>query len=109
MLYEVITVNPLSDPGLMRPERAGQLGQGVEVSSIERIKDNLLESRLISNTDEVGFWKTRDSYLYMAEKVYNEIDDASIRSQLDGFWEAWQELSINPELLASKQVVVKRA
>ncbi|QEN05818.1 flagellar hook-associated protein FlgK [Thiospirochaeta perfilievii] len=102
------TVNPLTDPGLMRPERAGQIGQGVEITSIERIKDNLLENRLISSADEVGFWKAKDTYLYMTEKVYNEVGDSSIRSQLDGFWESWQELSINPELLASKQVVVKR-
>ncbi|OQY38889.1 MAG: flagellar hook-associated protein FlgK [Spirochaetaceae bacterium 4572_7] len=102
------TVSPLTDPSMVRPERAGQIGQGVEVSSIERIKDNLLENRLISNADDVGFWKTKDSYLYMAEKVYNEVGDSSVRSQLDGFWESWQELSINPELAASKQVVVKR-
>ncbi len=103
------TVNPMTDPSFARPERAGQIGQGVEVSSIERIKDNLLETRIISNSDEVGFWKTKDSYLYMTEKVYNEVGDSSVRSQLDGFWESFQELSINPELLASKQVVVKRS
>lgn len=102
------TVNPLTDPSYMRAERPGQIGQGVEVSSIERIKDNLLESRIISSSDEVGFWKTKDTYLYMTEKVYNEVGDSSVRSQLDGFWESWQELSINPELAASKQVVVKR-
>ncbi|MGL1894154.1 MAG: flagellar hook-associated protein FlgK [Spirochaetaceae bacterium] len=102
------TVNPLTDPSFMRAERPGQIGQGVEVTSIERIKDNLLEKRLISSADEVGFWKAKDSYLYMAEKVYNEVGDSSVRSQLDGFWESWQELSINPELMASKQVVVKR-
>lgn len=102
------TVNPIDNPGLTRSERPGQLGQGVEVSSVERIKDNLLEGKLISETDNVGFWRTKDSYLYMTEKVYNEVGDSSIRSQLDGFWESWQELSINPELLASKQVVVTR-
>lgn len=102
------TVSPLTDPGLTRPERPGQIGQGVEVKSIERIKDNLLENRIITSSDEVGFWKAKDSYLYMAEKVYNEVGDSSVRSQLDGFWESWQELSINPELLSSKQVVVKR-
>ena len=103
------TVSPLTDPGLVRPETPGQLGQGVEVSSIERIKDNLLETRLISSSDELGFWKAKDTYLYMTEKVYNEVGDSSIRSQLDGFWESWQELSINPELQASKQVVLKRS
>jgi flagellar hook-associated protein 1 len=103
------TVSPYSDPGLSRPHRPGQIGQGVEVKSIERIKDNFLESSIISKTDEVGFWKTRDSYLMMVEKTYNEIGDSSIRSQLDGFWESWQELSINPELMSSKQVVLKRS
>lgn len=102
------TVDPYTDPSFMRPEREGQIGQGVEVSSIERIRDNLLETRIISSNDEVGFWKTKDSYLYMTEKVYNEVGDSSVRAQLDGFWESWQELSINPELMSSKQVVLKR-
>lgn len=102
------SVSPLAAPHLNRPNTPGQLGQGVEVASIERIKDNLLETRIIASNDDLGYWKTRDNYLLMAEKMYNEVGDSSIRSQLDNYWESWQELSLNPEQLASRQAVVKR-
>jgi len=100
--------DPLYRPELNREERPGQIGQGVDVASIERIRDNLLENRILAQGDEAGYWNTRDEYIMMVEQVYNEPSDLSVRSLMDKFWEGWQELAIHPEDDASRQAVLQR-
>jgi flagellar hook-associated protein 1 FlgK len=100
--------DPLYRPELNREETPGQIGQGVDVASIERIRDNLLQNRIIAQGDEAGYWNTRDEYIMMVEQVYNEPSDVSVRSLMDKFWEGWQELAIHPEDDASRQAVLQR-
>lgn len=99
---------PIYRPDLSRAETPGQIGQGVTIGSITRLRDELLDQRIVSTTDDLGYWQTRDSYLSLLEQVHNEPEDISVRSRLDKFWEAWQELSLYPESDAARQVVRTR-
>lgn len=101
--------DPLYKPDLERAERAGMIGQGVDVQSINRVRDELLDARIVSQANTESYWQTRSDYYTMIEQIYNEPDDVSVRSNMDKFWESWQELSINPESKASRQAVVTRA
>ena len=105
---QIRAFDPLYKPDLTRPERAGMIGQGVDVESINRIRDELLDQRIVGQAHLEGYWDTRSKYYMMLEQIYNEPDDVSIRSNMDKFWEAWQELSIHPENQASRQAVVTR-
>lgn len=101
--------DPLYKPDLERLERPGLIGQGVDVQSINRIRDELLDERIVAQSNQESYWDTRSKYYTMIEQIYNEPDDISVRSNMDKFWEAWQELSINPESKAARQAVVTRA
>ena len=101
--------DPLYKPDLERLERPGLIGQGVDVQSINRIRDELLDERIVGQANQESYWDTRSKYYTMIEQIYNEPDDISVRSNMDKFWEAWQELSINPESKAARQAVVTRA
>ncbi|QEN07202.1 flagellar hook-associated protein FlgK [Oceanispirochaeta crateris] len=105
---QLSATDPIYMPQLNRAERPGQVGQGVDVTTVERIKDILLENRVIAQGDESGYWETRDQYLLMVEQIYNEPYDTSVRSLMDKFWDGWQELSVNPEEIPSRQAVLKR-
>jgi len=100
--------DPLYFPQLNRENTPGQIGQGVDVASIERVRDELLQNRVISQGDAKGYWDTRDQYWLQVEQVFNEPDDISVRSLMDQFWEGWQELSINPEDIPARRMVVSR-
>ncbi len=100
--------DPLYVPGLTREETPGQIGQGTDIAKVERIRDDLLESRIVAQANGETYWQTRDKYLLMVEKIYNEPMDVSIRSQLDRFWSAWQELSIHPSEMAARMAVLER-
>jgi flagellar hook-associated protein 1 FlgK len=100
--------DPLYVPGLSREERPGQIGQGTDVASITRVRDILLDQRIVGQAHLQGYWGARDRYVDMMEKVYNEVADTSLRNSLDQFWDAWQELSVYPEQMASRSVVLER-
>ena len=102
------TFEPLYVPHLNRVHTAGQLGQGAVGVSVERIKDELLEGRIVSQSNVRGYWEERDKYILMMEKVYNEPGEFSIRSAMDKFCEGWQELSISPSEMATRQSVLER-
>lgn len=100
--------DPLYRPELNRAERPGQIGQGIDVQSIERVRDTLLDRQIVGSAHKETYWATREKYYAMLEKVYNEPHDISIRTNMDKFWNSWQELSIYPDSKSARQAVLSR-
>lgn len=100
--------DPLYRPDLERAQVAGQIGQGTDVESITRVRDELLDSRIVGQTNVESYWATREKYYAMIESVYNEPEEISVRGNMDKFWQGWQELSVYPDSDAARQVVVTR-
>jgi flagellar hook-associated protein 1 FlgK len=99
---------PLYRPQLNRDGTPGQIGQGVDIARIERVRDGLLEGRIISATGDESYWETRDRYILQMEQVYNEVGDSSVRNLMDRFWDGWQELSLYPEQRSAREAVLQR-
>ncbi|MCL2070027.1 MAG: flagellar hook-associated protein FlgK [Treponema sp.] len=99
---------PIFLPGLNRAETAGQIGQGVIIGRIERLRDELLDRRIVAQAGGEGYWGARDPYIRHMEMIYLEPGDNSIRSKMDQFWYAWQELSIHPADTAPRMAVLER-
>lgn len=100
--------DPLYRPDLERAETPGQIGQGTAIDSVERLRDELLDSRIVSQDSQETYWETRDKYYVMLEQIHNEPQEISVRTNMDKFWDAWQELSLYPELTEARQAVVVR-
>ncbi|MDR0689369.1 MAG: flagellar hook-associated protein FlgK [Spirochaetaceae bacterium] len=99
---------PLYLPGLNREETPGQIGQGTMVERIERIRDQLLDQRIIAEASGEGYWGARDPYLRMIDQAYLEVGENSIRGKMDAFWDSWQELSLYPGDTPQRIAVVER-
>lgn len=89
--------------------QAGQLGTGVDVSMIRRLRDTFLDSQVRSQTGALGYWETKQDYIEQIEAVFNEPSDEGINSLLTEFWGAWQDLAANPEGYAARVSVVQSA
>ncbi len=105
---EFVTMEPLYAPHLNREHTPGQIGQGPLVGRIERVRDELLEGRIVAQQGGVGYWDTRNKYMRMLEQIYNEPTEVSVRSQMDRFWDSWQELSLHPSESAPREAVLQR-
>jgi len=101
-------MDPIYAPELNREETAGQIGEGVVITSIERVRDNLLEGRIVSESGLEGYWTTRDNYVGALEQTLNEPADSSVRGLMDKFWDSWQELSLRPQDSPAREAVLSR-
>lgn len=106
---ELKPTDPIYFPQLNREERPGMLGQGVDVASVQRVRDMLLEQRIVSSAHGEGYWQARDRYILMLEQAHNEPQDISVRARLDAYWSAWQELSLHPDQTTARRAVIQRA
>lgn len=105
---QVKTFDPIYRPDLERAETPGQIGQGTAIEQITRLRDELLDKRIVAQENQESYWATREKYYVMLEEIYNEPNDISIRTNMDKFWSAWQELSVYPDNQAARQAVVTR-
>jgi flagellar hook-associated protein 1 FlgK len=105
---EMKASDPIYLPGLNRAETPGQIGQGVSVERIERLRDQLLDKRIVAQASSKGYWEQRDPYIRMLEQTYLEPGATSVRSKMDMFWDAWQELSMYPADTAPRSAVIER-
>jgi len=105
---EMKAFDPIYLPGLNREETPGQIGQGVAVERIERMRDQLLDKRVVAQASSEGYWTERDRYVRMMEQMYLEPGENSVRSKMDTFWDAWQELSMYPADTAPRSAVIER-
>ncbi len=107
-MVEFSAFEPIYLPGLNREETPGQIGQGVVIERIRRVRDELLDNRIVANASNEGYWKARDAYVLQLERIHNEPADISVRGRMDAFWDAWQELSLHPADAAPRKAVVER-
>ncbi|MCU6204670.1 hypothetical protein KWI09_24110, partial [Enterobacter cloacae] len=80
-----------------RPEITGQIGSGVRIGAIERIRDNYLDVQYRPENNNAGYFEARASELSRLEEIMNEPLEDGLSKTMDRFWQALQDLSVNPE------------
>jgi flagellar hook-associated protein 1 FlgK len=83
-----------------------QLGTGVTVATIARIRNTYLDAQYRAQNSSLGAAKTQAEILALAQTAFNEPSSAGIATQLSNFWSAWNELAGAPTEGAAKQGVV---
>ena len=79
----ITAADPLYLPALNRGNSPGNIGQGGVVSIVERIRDTFIDDRIVTEKNVMGYWKTKNDFIYQIETVYNEPSEQSLRSRLD--------------------------
>lgn len=102
------TMPALFPVGMNKPNMAGQLGTGVTVDDITRIRDVFLDDRIIYENGGMGFWTQKKAMLNQMESIFNEPGNANIRTDLEDFWESWQTVADNPSDDASRIHLLER-
>ena len=73
------------------------IGTGARIEAIQRMQDEFLEQRLRAAHSNTGNWQALDQRLSGIETVFGEPSDSAIQDTLNRFWNAWHDLSANPE------------
>lgn len=86
----------------------GQLGGGVNVERLERIRDGLLDTVYRRATGNHAAETQRRDILSQLEGVLGEPGDTGLSAALDAFWISWDELSVSPNSDSARGTVRQR-
>src|SRR5690606_4172717 len=103
------TTPPYPAPMLNSMIQAGQVGTGVQIEAIRRLRDQFVEMQLRNETESLGRWNARYEALKQVELFLAEPSDYGLRDALDQFWQSLQDLHQQPESDAARAVVRERA
>ncbi|MCI5727191.1 MAG: flagellar hook-associated protein FlgK [Clostridium sp.] len=100
---ELETTRPMSTQ-LFR----GQLGTGVKVSAIDRIRDTFLDYQYRTENSTLGRADVRNTSLYQIETLFNEPSDTGISTLIGKFFDSFQELAKQPNSSNARTVAVQQ-
>ena len=83
-------------------------GTGSSVASIDRSNDIFITKQLIAQGATYGEYEAASTPLSDLEQIL-EISDTSLSSDIDSFFDAWEELSTNPSGTTERQQVIQEA
>jgi flagellar hook-associated protein 1 len=83
----------------------GQMGFGVDVVNIERMRDTFLDQQIRRQNQEVGYYEEQDQTLNKIENIFLEPSETGIQKYLDQFFSSWQDLANNPADLSTRTLV----
>ncbi len=83
------------------------IGQGVTVSNVSRDYSAFITRQLQSKTIDYGEESGRSDPLTELERIFN-VTENNLASQINDFFDAWQELTANPSGQVERDVVIQR-
>jgi flagellar hook-associated protein 1 len=102
------TTTPFPAPGMQRPFVPGQMGTGVEVGTVERVRDTFIDLQFRNENSKLGFHGSRTEALKQMEEILNEPTTDGLANQLNKFWQSIQDLSVHPQNQGARSVMVER-
>jgi len=84
-------------------------GYGVDVSAINRIKSEFYNDQIRQSLTAESYWSQLGETLTTIEVIFLEPGETGINTYLGEFFDAWQEVSVNPENYATRVSLVEQA
>ncbi|WP_096635423.1 flagellar hook-associated protein FlgK [Clostridium cochlearium] len=106
---ELQTERPFCTPSMNNAAGAGQLGRGVNVADINRIRDTFLDYQVRIELGVQGKYAGRHKFLNEIENIFNEPSETGISTLLGNFFDGWQELSKQPHSSNARTVVAEQS
>ena len=97
------TVTPENIPNV------GQLGNGMTVASIERIRDEFLDFQFRDVQSTLGYWDKINDLYETIQNYISEPNSSGVRSAMDTFFTNMQALQQTPEDTSARQALVTSA
>lgn len=86
-----------------------RIGMGAKAGSVSRTNNPWLEKQIQKEKTSLGFQNGRADSLARVEQVFNEQQNKGLNQYMTQFFNAFRELSNNPESLASRTMVKEAA
>jgi len=105
----LVAAPPYTYPAFNRSGLPGQIGTGVNVMAITRIRDNFLDLQVQTQTGLQGQWDARQQELSKVEAIFPEPSDSGLGGTLSKYWNAWQDIAADPTSTAARSALTEQA
>jgi flagellar hook-associated protein 1 FlgK len=95
--YSRQVVNAAATPGLSGQGNLSLFGTGVEITSIQRMRDAILDARMRRSTVSQAYWATMELGTFRIDGFIIGSDNKSLNNYLDTFWESLEVVSKQPD------------
>ena len=99
------TTSPYPGSGINRPQIPGQIGTGVQVGNVQRIRDSFVDTQYRTESSKLGYWEAKAGLLSQVENIMNEPSQTGLANTMDQFWSSLQDLATQPQDNATRAVV----
>lgn len=86
----------------------GQIGKGVDISTVKRLRDEFLDDKIRYETSSLSKYETTQEGLDHIETIFKEPSNSNLSSMMSGMWNAWKSLAGKPDL-TNRTLVAQRA
>ena len=93
-------------PALSQQGGGADLGTGVSISNVSRIRDQFLDIQYRAQNTQTSNANTNSSELQQVQTAINEPSSSGLQSVMSQFWSAWSSLASAPTSSAAKQAVL---
>lgn len=100
---------PYTMPSITNGSEAGQVGTGVYVRQIMRMRDLFIDQRLRYENHALGEWSIKKDNLIELEAIFNELGSGGLTASLNKFWDSFADLGNSEGELAYRQAVINNA
>lgn len=110
--YSRQRVNFQTTPAIPVPSRvmghnSGQIGTGVEIGTVQRIRNQFLDSQFREENSKLGYWNAKLNVLTRMESLLNEPTETGLSEVMGQFWQSLQDLAVHPENSGARSVVAE--
>ncbi len=87
----------------------GQVGMGVDIVTIERVRNSFIDEQIRRQNQEVGTYDEISTTLESIENIFSEPSETGLVTYIDQFFDSWQNLADNPADLSARTMVKTNA
>lgn len=85
------------------------IGSGIKLDQINRVKNNLLDLQIMAYNKQKSYTEQRSETLTSIESLYSEPGPLGMSSLINGFFDSWDKLAVDPTSIPLRQEVVNSA
>lgn len=103
------TTRPFGMPSMNSQIGPGQIGTGVDVATIQRVRDGFMDFQVRREKSTLGQYEARDKYLSEIESIFNEPSENGISDLIGTFFDSWDKLSRKAQNSDARTVVAQKS
>lgn len=87
----------------------GQIGTGVKATEVTRYYDAFINEQVTLKKSQYYYWDAQNRAMEEIETIFNESDEYGLNKIMGEFWNAWSDLSNNPEGTPEREALLAKS